>query len=83
MAWRATTTRKGRVTKNCSPSKTDGLEKSLSHRAKLNDAPIEPLQYIQTIDEPYARKLESIQADFAWSTRLIDSQKMKVSSLID
>ena len=40
-------------------------------------------KYIETIDEPYARKLESILADFARSTRLIEAQKMKVSLLTD
>lgn len=40
-------------------------------------------KYIQAIDEPYARKLESILADFARSTRLKETQKMKVSRLTD
>jgi hypothetical protein len=40
-------------------------------------------KYISTIDEPYARKLKGILADFARSTRLIEAQKMKVSLLTD
>ena len=40
-------------------------------------------KYIQSIDEPYARKLENILADFARSTRLIETQKMKASLLTD
>lgn len=40
-------------------------------------------KYISTIDEPYARKLEGILADFARSTRLIEAQKMKSSMLTD
>ena len=40
-------------------------------------------KYIAVIDEPYARKLESILAEFARSTRLIDTQKMKVSLVTD
>ena len=40
-------------------------------------------KYVATINEPYARKLESILADFARSTRLVEDQKMKVSLLTD
>ena len=40
-------------------------------------------KYISTMDEPYARKLESILAEFAYSTRLVETQKMKVSLLTD
>ena len=40
-------------------------------------------KYIAVIDEPYARKLESILAEFARSTRLIDTQEMKVSLVTD
>ena len=40
-------------------------------------------KYVAAMDEPYARKLESILADFARSTRLIEAQKMKVSVLTD
>ena len=42
-------------------------------------------KYIETIDEPYAHKLERILVDFACSTQLIDleSQKMKASLLTD
>ena len=57
---------------------------------ELPPSPHEALQakitiekYIETIDEPYARKLESILADFARSTRLTETQKMKVSLLTD
>ena len=40
-------------------------------------------KYVAAMDEPYARKLESILADFARSTRLIEAKKMKVSVLTD
>ena len=40
-------------------------------------------KYIETIDEPYARKLENILADFAHSTRLVEAQNMKPSLLTD
>ena len=40
-------------------------------------------KYIETIDEPYTCKLESILANFASSTRLTETQKMKVSLLTD
>ena len=40
-------------------------------------------KYVAAMDEPYARKLESILADFASSTRLIEAKKMKVSVLTD
>ena len=32
-------------------------------------------KYIETIDEPYARKLGSILADFACSTQLTETKK--------
>ena len=57
---------------------------------ELPPSPHEALQakitiekYIETIDEPYAHKLESILADFASSTWLTETQKMKVSLLTD
>jgi hypothetical protein len=40
-------------------------------------------KYVETIDEPYTCKLESILADFARSTRLIETQNKKVSLLTD
>ena len=40
-------------------------------------------KYIVTIGEPYACKLESILVDFAHSTWLNETQKMKVSLLTD
>ena len=40
-------------------------------------------KYIETINEPHAHKFESILVDFACSTRLTDTQKMKVSLLTD
>ena len=51
------------------------------HQALQAKATIE--KYIAASDEPYARKLESVLADFARSTRLIEAQKMKVSLLTD
>ena len=38
--------------------------------------------YIETIDEPYARKLENILADFARSTWLVDAQNTKYHCLL-
>ena len=51
------------------------------HQALQAKATIE--KYIEASDEPYARKLESILADFARSTWLIEAQKMKVSLFTD
>ena len=57
------------------------IEPPPSHHEALQ-AKIIIEKYIETIDEPYARKSESILADFACSTQLTD-QKMKVSLLTD
>ena len=40
-------------------------------------------KYVAALDEPYARNLESILADFARSTRLIEAKKLKVLVLTD
>ena len=53
------------------------------HDSEALQAKIIIENYIATIDEPYALKLESILADFARSTWLIKVQNMKVSLLTD
>ena len=58
------------------------IEPPLSRHEALQ-AKITIEKYIETIDKPYACKLESILADFAHSTWLIESQKMKASLLTD
>ena len=56
----------------------DALIKPPLSRHEALQAKITNEKYIETIDETYACKLESILVDFACSTRLTETPKMKV-----
>ena len=58
------------------------IEPPLSHHEALW-ARITIEKYIETIDEPYTHKLDSILADSACSSQLTETQKMTVSLLAD